>query len=112
VHILADCTPSAPPGETAPRGGVVCVPDPTKNSSESFLVGRLGEILVHPHDKCSQSKDVVHFEALVSVVVCINCLCRNLAEFRSDVDEVVSLLIYCLSRWADELQLLIVLVRV
>jgi hypothetical protein len=34
-------------------------------------------------------------------------------EFRSDVDEVVSLLIYCLSRWADDLQhLKIVLVRV
>jgi hypothetical protein len=96
-----------------PPEGVICVPDPTKSSSESFLVDRLGEILVHLHDKCSQSKDVVHFEALVSVVVCINCLCRNLVEFRSDVDEVVSLLIYCLSRWADDLQhLKIVLVRV
>jgi hypothetical protein len=46
------------------------------------------------------------FEAFVSAVVCINSFRRNLTEFRSDVDEVVSLLIRCLSHWAYNLQLL------
>jgi hypothetical protein len=61
---------------------------PTKSSSESFLVDCLGEILVHLHDKCSQPEDVVHFEAFVSAIVCINGIRRNLVEFRSDVDKV------------------------
>lgn len=48
-----------------------CWPDPTNSSNESSLVDCLGEIHVHFHDKCSQSEDIVHFEAFVSAIVCM-----------------------------------------
>ena len=58
---------------------------PTRPLRCTLYLYNAQEILVHLHDKCSQSEDVVHFEAFVSAVICINGLCRNLAEFRSDV---------------------------